>query len=89
MPNTLGERIAALVRRQPGLSEAEIAETLFGDCHLKTRVNTACRALLAAGRLRRQGRGGPADPFHYFIAQSGDTILNSSRAEPPPRTLAN
>jgi len=70
MPNAMADRIEALLKRRPGLCESEICETLFGDEPRHQGVNAACRALLAAARLQRQGRGGPNDPYRYYPARA-------------------
>ncbi len=64
---TLGQRILTLIAERPRLTESEIAERLFDDPY-QQRVNSTCRRLLAEGRVRREGRGGPGDPYRYIIA---------------------
>ena len=61
----LKDEVEALVKRSPGLTEAEIAGELFGGDGYQQRVNSVCRELIAQGRIARRGRGGPADPFRY------------------------
>jgi hypothetical protein len=51
--------------RQPGLTESEIAESLFANEGDSQRVNLMCRRLIAEGRLRRCGTGTAANPFTY------------------------
>lgn len=62
---TVAEQIEALVRRRPGLTEAELADALFPDGAYQQRVNSTCRALIKAGRVHRRGQGGRGDPFRY------------------------
>lgn len=64
---TVHEQIEDLVGRRPGLTEAEIASILFGADGYQQRVNSDCRWLVGQGRIRRQGDGGPADPFRYYL----------------------
>ena len=63
---TVADRILDLVRRRPHVTERELAELLFDEAY-QQRVNSTCRRLLAAGRVRREGRGGPGDPFRYVL----------------------
>ena len=62
---TIADSIEALVCSQPGLTELEIAKTLFdGEGDLQ-RVHMMCRRLIAEGRLTRNGVGTTANPFTY------------------------
>ena len=61
----LKDEVEALVKRSPGLTEAEIADELFKSDGYQQRVNSVCRELIAQGRISRRGRGGPAEPFRY------------------------
>jgi hypothetical protein len=63
---TIADDIEALVARQPGLTETEIAKTLFANEGDSQRVSLMCRRLIAEGRLRRSGAGTMANPFHVF-----------------------
>jgi hypothetical protein len=62
---TIADDIEALVARQPGLTETEIAKTLFANEGDSQRVSLMCRRLIAEGRLRRSGAGTMANPFTY------------------------
>lgn len=62
---TVADRIQELVARHPGLTEAQIAEQLFGAGGYQQRVNSTCRRLVRQGRLRRGGNGYQADPYTY------------------------
>lgn len=64
---TVADDVLTLVRRKPGLSEAEIAEALFKDDPYQQRVNSTCRRLLKAGSVQRRGLGGKSDPFRYYL----------------------
>lgn len=66
---TIAEDIEALVRRRAGWTEIELAAKLFPDDPYQQRVNPTCRRLIPEGRPQRQGRGGPGDPFRYYLAQ--------------------
>ena len=63
---TTADEIEALLSRSPGLTEAEIAATLFGDASSLPRISGACRSLIKRRRIERSGRGGRNDPFRYF-----------------------
>lgn len=58
--------VEQLIRKKPGLTEAQIAEDLFTNSY-QQRVNSTCRRLLRESRVKRDGRGGRADPFTYSI----------------------
>ena len=54
--------IEDLIRRSPGMSEIEIAR---GPEAYQQLVNQHCRRLAREGRVKREGRGGFAEPFTY------------------------
>jgi len=58
--------VEALITRNPGVTEAEIATALLGDAGSKQRINTLCLHLMKSHRIERSGRGGRSDPFRYF-----------------------
>jgi len=62
----VADEIEALVIRNPGLTEAEIAIALFGEAGYPARVARACMNLLKRRRIERSGRGGRIDPFRYI-----------------------
>jgi hypothetical protein len=62
---TVTDKIDTLVRRRGGLTEGEIADELFANGY-QQRVNPSCRRLVKESRLRREGRGGPSDPYRYY-----------------------
>lgn len=66
---TIADDILALIERKQHrlhLTEEDIAEMLYGQRRAyQQRVNSACRDLVAAKKLVREGRGGPADPYWY------------------------
>jgi hypothetical protein len=62
----VANEIEALLIRSPGLTEAEIANALFGKAGYPARVARACMTLLKRRRIERSGRGGRTDPFRYF-----------------------
>ena len=64
---TTDEKVMATVARQPGLTEAQLAEAIFGNAGYQQRVNGACRFLCGKGYLVRNGRGGRGDPFKYTL----------------------
>ena len=63
---TVSNDIELLVSRKPGLTEARLAEHLFGRDGYQQRVNSTCRQLVREGRVERHGNGGPSDPFTYY-----------------------
>ena len=62
-PMTVAQQIIRLIREQPGLTERQIAERIFGDGGSIQRVNPTCRKLVAEGWLERHGRGAARDGF--------------------------
>ena len=61
----LADEIEMLVRRNPGLTEIDLARMLSGPVY-QQQVNSVCRRLVAKGRLERQGKGGWGNPFTYY-----------------------
>jgi hypothetical protein len=53
------------VRREPRLR----AEAIFGNRGYQQRVNGDCNLLVTRGVIERQGSGGPADPYRYYVKQ--------------------
>ena len=66
---TIAEKIVRAVREQPGLTERQLADLLFGENAAIQRVNPTCRKLVAQGFLLRRGQGWSADPFRYHLAR--------------------
>lgn len=64
---TILERIKERVVERPGLTEAELAQAIFGRDGYQQRVNSTCRRMIARGEIERRGDGGPADPFTYHL----------------------
>jgi hypothetical protein len=75
---TVADDLEAVVARQPGLTEAEIAKTLFADEGEAQRVNLICRRLIAEGRLRRSGTGTAGDPFTYSPKQASRVLRRNT-----------
>ena len=61
--------LEALIAKTPGLTEAELAEVIFGPDAYQQRVNSTCRRLLKEGRVERRGQG-YSDPYRYHIKAS-------------------
>jgi hypothetical protein len=59
------ERVNCAVKARPGMTAREIAEFLFGIDGYGGRVGCACTDLAGAGRVIREGSGGPGDPYTY------------------------
>jgi len=53
------------IRQHPDLSATEIARVMFGENGYQEQINAACRLLTEQGRIERNGKGGPGDPFTY------------------------
>ena len=70
---TLADEIESLVARRSDLTEAAMAEALFGADAYQQRVNSTCRKLIKQGRLKRHGKGGAADPFTYSLRGSNES----------------
>jgi hypothetical protein len=67
---TVAERVEELVKQNVRLqlTEQNIADMLFGQLNgYQQRVNSSCRRLVAEGRLVREGKGGPSDPYIYRL----------------------
>jgi hypothetical protein len=62
---TVIDDVVALISARPGLTECQIAESLFGRKGQQQRVNPVCRRLLREGRVERRGQGYSQDPFTY------------------------
>ncbi len=63
---TIADEIINELRQHSGLTALEIAVNIFGRRHpYQQRVNHACR--FDGGRLERRGKGGPGDPFIYYL----------------------
>jgi len=69
MAMTVSEKMVRAVREQPGLTERQLADRLFGENAAIQRVNPTCRKLVAQGLLLRNGNGWRADPFRYVPAK--------------------
>ncbi len=54
---TVAEKIVRAVLEQPGLTERQLADRLFGENAAIQRVNPTCRKLAEQGLLVRQGKG--------------------------------
>jgi hypothetical protein len=65
---TMADEIENIVRRTLGLTEEGLARFLHGRSGYQQQVNSTCRRLVAEGRVVRDGKGGPADPFTYRLA---------------------
>lgn len=77
---TVAFRIEELVANEPGMTEAQLSQTIFGDEGYQQRVNSNCRRLIAAGKIERSGDGGRLDPYKYRLA--GGKRLAKTPPEP-------
>jgi hypothetical protein len=76
----LAEEIEGLVRLRPGLTEIELVRMVQRPGSYLPQVKSACRRLVAAGRLERQGKGGWAHPFTYHPPQIKSPAPRNRRA---------
>ena len=58
--------VERIVGQMPGRTATELARALYGADGYQERINPVLRGLCATGRVRRQGGGGPGDPYRYF-----------------------
>jgi hypothetical protein len=66
----LADDIEALVGMRPGLTEAEIADHLYGANGYQQKVNSTCRRLVKQGRVHREGEGYQSDPYRYHLGRT-------------------
>jgi hypothetical protein len=59
------ETVLSIVRRRAGMTEPEIAKTMYGPRAVQQQVNAECRRLVQLGLIERIGVGGRGDPFTY------------------------
>jgi|KBSSwiS6_1023812.scaffolds.fasta_scaffold92673_2 hypothetical protein len=62
---TVTEQLEAVIRKHPGLTESELAKTLYGWQGYAQQVNAACRQLVKLGKIERRGKG-YSEPFTYY-----------------------
>ena len=60
------DELEALIAKRPGLTEAELAEAIYGPDAYQQKVNSTCRRLLKTGRVERTGAGW-SDPYRYRL----------------------
>jgi hypothetical protein len=66
------QRVMDFVKGRPGMTELQIAKSIYGSSAIQQQVNADCRLLVERGQIERRGAGGPADPFIYYpAAQKG------------------
>ena len=58
------DELQALIAKRPGLTEAELAEALYGPDAYQQRVSSTCRRLIKLGKVERTGAG-YSDPYRY------------------------
>lgn len=51
------------------MTEAMLAEAIFGSAAYQQRVNSTCRRLIDEGKIKRRGRGGAVEPFTYIMVE--------------------
>jgi hypothetical protein len=62
----LADRLLALIKKHPGLTERELAISLKGPDGYQQQVNQTLRKLRRQGRVVRRGRGGTGDPYRNY-----------------------
>jgi hypothetical protein len=62
------QRVLDAIAQRPGMTELEIARTLWGPQAVQPQANPYCRQLLEAKLVVRKGGGGRADPYTYSLA---------------------
>lgn len=67
---TIAKKVINAITKQPGLTERELAEVLFGPNAPQQRINQDCRLLVAKRLIVRQGKGGHGDPFTYKLGDN-------------------
>jgi hypothetical protein len=65
----LADQIEALVARRTDMTEAMLADAIFGPDGYQQQVNSTCRRLVKNGRLKRSGAGGVREPFTYSVTR--------------------
>ena len=67
---TVAQRIKERIAERPGLTEAELAQAIFGMEGYQQRVSSTCRLMIAQGQIERHGDGGRTDPFTYHLPEA-------------------
>ena len=55
MKTTLAEVLSFLIEKDPGRTETQLAEAIFGDSGYQQQVNGDCRLLESKGFIERRG----------------------------------
>lgn len=76
---TLAEKIVELLKQEPGLSDRQIADRLFGIGQPQQPVNISCRNLEKRGILSRQRNGG--NPICNFLTGQEINIPRNQTAK--------
>jgi hypothetical protein len=58
-------RICEIIYSRPGITQLEIAQSIYGPSAYQGLVKAVCRQLLREGHVARSGKGGPQEPFTY------------------------
>ena len=69
------DELERIIAKQPGLTEVELAEAVYGPSGYGQLVNPLCRTLLRRGRVVRLGKG-YADPFRYYPVEAADPYMS-------------
>lgn len=72
-------RICDVIYSRPGITQLEIAQSIYGPLAYQGLVKAVCRQLLREGHVARSGKGGPRDPFTYTWVR--DATSDASMAQ--------
>ena len=73
-PPMIAQAIEVIVRHRPGITERELAETIFGDKGYQQRVNSDCSWLRGLGYIKRDD----SRPARYTAGRPGPTEARNS-----------
>lgn len=79
MRRSLRSAVCETIYSQPGITQTDIAKAIYGPHAYPGQVARICAQLLLEGNIRREGRGGPADPFTYSWGGVHETKKDLSR----------
>jgi hypothetical protein len=61
-------KICEIIYSRPGITQLEIAQSIYGPNAYQGLVKAICRQLLRDGYIARAGKGGARDPYTYTWA---------------------
>lgn len=72
------DELERAIAKQPGLTEVELAQAVYGPVGYAQLINPLCRTLLRRGRVVRLGKG-YSDPFRYYPVEAADPGMSWPR----------